>query len=102
MKRDNPDHATAQRGQEAQQVLGNAAYIEAMHLLKQDTIDAWKACPIRDQEGQRLLLQLARLTDKFEALLAGFVEAGKLAHARLDLDEVRDESGVRRVLRKVI
>lgn len=102
MRRDTSDARDATRGQEAQQVLSNQAYIEAIDQLRQDVVKAWKACPIRDTEGQRLYLQLAKLTDKFDAILAGYVETGKLAEHKIAIDDVRDESGARRMLRKVI
>lgn len=91
----------AQRGIDAKAVLDNVAFKEAMELLKSSVIDQWKACPIRDREGQLLLLQLARLADKFEGLLVGTVERGKLAQRKIELDELRDESQARRFFRRV-
>ena len=91
----------AQRGIDATAVLDNVAFKEAMELLKSSVIDQWKACPIRDREGQLLLLQLARLADKFEGLLVGTVERGKLAQRKIELDELRDESQARRFFRRV-
>jgi hypothetical protein len=96
------DHADAQRGAEAAQVLGNRAYIEAMQTMREEVYASFKACPIRDTEGLRLLAQLARLTEKFEVLLAGYVESGRLAQSKIDIDGERDESGARRVLRKIL
>ena len=91
----------AQRGIDAKAVLDNVAFKEAMELLKSSVIDQWKACPIRDREGQLLLLQLARLADKFEGLLVGTVERGKLAQRKIELDELRDEGPARRFFRRV-
>lgn len=90
-----------QRAREAAQVLDNPAYQEAMSQLKAQVIAQWKECPVRDREGQLLLLQLAKLTDKFEAMLTGMVETGKLAQHRIDLDRERNESMAKRFLRKV-
>ena len=91
----------AQRWIDATAVLDNVAFKEAMELLKTSVIEQWKACPIRDREGQLLLLQLARLADKFEGLLVGTVERGKLAQRKIELDELRDESQARRFFRRV-
>jgi|SRR5882672_7610870 len=102
MKRDAPDSIQAARGQQAQAVLANTAFVEAMAQMRGDVVATWRDCPIRDLEGQRLLLQLAKLTEKFEVLLVGYIENGKLAEHRIALDEARNESGVRKVLRKVI
>ena len=95
------EQQTVQRATEAAQVLDNPAYQEAMQSLKAAVIQQWRECPVRDREGQLLLLQLAKLTDKFESLLNGMLETGKLAQHRIDLDRERNESLAKRFLRKV-
>lgn len=92
----------AQKGFEASQVLDNPAYRAAMDALRAEVVDAWKKCPVRDKEGQVLLLQLAKLTDKFEGVLSGMVEGGKFAQRQLELDEVRNESAARKLMRRVL
>lgn len=94
-------HKQAHRGQEAAQVLDNPAFQAAMALLKEEVAKQWKACPIRDREGQLLLLQLAKLTDKFEGILTGMVETGKFAHRKLIDDQLRNENVARRLLRRI-
>lgn len=89
------------RGQEAAQVLDNEAFKLAMASLKTSVLDQWKNCPIRDTEGQVLLLQLAKLTDKFESILIGMVESGKFAQHKIDIDKLRNESKAQRFVRKV-
>lgn len=96
------DHQTTQRGIEATQVLESVVFQESLATLRKAVIDQWKDCPIRDREGQMLLLQLAKLTDKFESILVGIVETGKLAKHRIDINNLRDESTPRRFIRKVI
>ena len=95
------EQQTVHRALEATQVLDNPAYQEAMSSLKEAVIQQWKDCPVRDREGQLLLLQLAKLTDKFESLLKGMIETGKLAQHRIDLDRERNETLAKRFLRKV-
>lgn len=95
------EQQTVQRATEAAQVLDNPAYQEAMQSLKAAVIQQWRECPVRDREGQLLLLQLAKLTDKFESILNGMLETGKLAQHRIDLDRERNESLAKRFLRKV-
>ena len=90
-----------QRGINATQVLENVIFKEAFATLKQSVVDQWKDCPVRDKEGQLLLLQLAKLTDKFESILIGIVETGKLAKHRIDVGNLRDESLGRRIIRRV-
>lgn len=92
----------AQRGLEASQVLDNPAYRAAMDALRAEVVEAWKKCPVRDKEGQVLLLQLAKLTDKFEGVLSGMVEGGKFAQRQLELDELRNESAGRKLMRRVL
>ena len=90
------------RGQEAAQVLDNEAFKLAMQSLKTSVLEQWKACPIRDSEGQVLLLQLAKLTDKFESILIGMVESGKFAQHQIDIDKLRNEPAARKFVRKVL
>lgn len=92
----------AQRGLEASQVLDNPAYRAAMDALRAEVVEAWKKCPVRDKEGQVLLLQLAKLTDKFEGVLSGMVEGGKFAQRQLELDDMRNESAGRKLMRRVL
>lgn len=95
------EHLAVTRSIEADQVLQNEAFKLAMQTLKDDVLRTWKDCPVRDREGQLLLLQLAKLTDKFEAILIGLIEAGKFAKHKIDLDNLRSESKAQRFIRKV-
>lgn len=90
------------RGLDASQVLGNPAYQEAMKALRESVVAKWKEVSLRDSEGQRLTLQMMKLADTFEGLLSGFVEAGKYANHKLELDKLRDESTARRIMRRVL
>ena len=96
------DHKEVLRGKEAQAVLDNEAFKAAMESLKASVQEQWKACPIRDVQGQVLLLQLAKLTDKFEALLVGMVKNGEFSQRKIDLDRERDEPKARQFMRKVL
>ena len=75
------EQKTLQLGIDATQVLDNEAFKQAMTQLKEAVVWQWKECPVRDREGQMLLLQLAK--------------------HRIDLDNLRDESKVRGLLRKI-
>lgn len=90
----------AVRGEDAARVLESPAFQEAMQMLKDDIVKKWGGCPIRDVEGQKLLLQLHKLANKFEGLLTGMVETGKLA--QLNLDALRDESAARKLFRRIV
>jgi hypothetical protein len=92
----------ANRGRDAQQVLDNLAYQDAMKTLRDAVIQQWKDCPVRDKEGQLLLLQLVKITDKFEGILSGIIESGKLAQRKIEMDKLRDESKVKTMWRRVV
>jgi hypothetical protein len=94
------DHQEVNVGRNAADVLENQAYQEAMQQLRDEVIREWKLCPIRDREGALLLLQLAKLADKFEGILKGLIERGKLAQHAIELSELRDESKLKKVARK--
>ena len=89
------------RGKEAARILESDVFQLAIQTLKANVMEQWKNCPIRDKEGQLLLLQLAKVTDKFEGIFVGLVEQGKMIQHKIDLDSARDEPQVRRFFRKV-
>ena len=89
------------RGRQANEVLDNEAFKAAIAGIKSAVTEQWKACPVRDREGQVLLLQLAKLTDKFESILVGMVENGKLAQNKIDLNNLRDEPAHTRWVRRI-
>jgi hypothetical protein len=95
------DQQVATLGIEARQVLENPAFNEAFDRMKSAIFQAWSKCELRDAEGQRLLLQQAKVVDRVRTTLYGMIEQGKLAQAKIDADDLRDESRVRRGIRAV-
>jgi hypothetical protein len=95
-------HKEVLLGKDAQAILDNAAYQHAIKSMKDIVISQWKDCPIRDKEGQLLLLQLAKLTDKFESIFIGLIDNGKYAAHQIELENLRDESAFKRMKRKVM
>ena len=95
------ERAAVELGRNADLVLSNPAYADAMARMKSEVIATWKDCPVRDREGQLLLLQLAKLADKFEVILASMVQGGKLAQHKINIEAERNESRTQRFLRKV-
>ncbi len=84
----------------AADVLENEAYKLAMKAMKDQIVVQWKACNVRDTEGQRLHLQLANLAENFEQILAGYIARGDFAQHRIDIDKQRNESMGARVMRR--
>ena len=91
-----------QTGIEAQRVIDSEAYKLAMTTMKAQIVQQWKDCPVRDKEGALLLLQLAKLADKFEGVLTGLIESGKFADHQIKIDSERNESKTRQIMRRVL
>jgi hypothetical protein len=83
------------RAEHAQRLLSDTLLQDALNAIKAEVVKTWIECPARDSEGKEALWQLAKTADKFEALLKGYVETGKLASANLKHFEER--KGLRRV-----
>ena len=92
------DHEMAKQGEDARQVLSNPAFQRAMEQMHELAHKAFKLTDLRDAEGLKIARQFASVTDDFEAVLKRMVEGGKLA--QMNLDQHRDESTARRVVRK--
>jgi hypothetical protein len=90
------------QGAEAAQLLDNPAFHEMFERLERENYAAWKAMDLRDTKGQELMLQRAKLTDRMKAIVFGMVEQGKLASAKIPIDDLRGESAFRRGIRKVV
>ena len=93
-------HQTQQRGIEAQRILDSEVFTESMRILDAQIVQQWKACPVTDKEGAMLLLQLAKIKAKFESVLVGLIETGKLATHEISLNAERNESKARQFFRR--
>lgn len=71
------------RAQRAADILNNEVFSEALKAIRDEVFATWIACPQRDAEGKEALWQLAKTADKFEGLLRGYIETGKLATEQL-------------------
>jgi hypothetical protein len=87
--------ADIDRAEHAHRLLQDELLQDALKAIKDEVARAWIDCPARDKEGKEALWQLAKTADKFESLLKGYVETGKLARANLKAFEER--RGLRRV-----
>ncbi len=75
--------ADQDRGQVAQQLLDNEVLKEALAAIEAEVIAQWEKCPARDAEGKEALWQLFKTSKKFQAVLVGYVQTGKLATEQL-------------------
>lgn len=87
--------ADIDRAEHAHRLLHDQLLQDALKAIKDEVARAWIDCPARDKEGKEALWQLAKTADKFDSLLKGYVETGKLARANLKAFEER--RGLRRV-----
>lgn len=83
------------RAEHANRLLNDQLLQDSLKTIKDEVIRLWLDCPARDHEGKEALWQLARTADKFESLLKGHIETGKLAQVNLKAFEER--KGLRRV-----
>lgn len=95
------ERQSAAMGSEARLLLENPAFANALATMREAARQKWMEAPMRDTEGQRLILVSAKTIDKFEACLRGMIENGKLAQAHIDMDDLRDENGIRRAVRRM-
>lgn len=95
------DQQQSDLGLFAKQALENPAVIDAIARMKAECDAAIKACPIRDTEGLTLLVQAARITAKFEGVLLGIFESGKMANARIEVNSERKESRIKRLVKRI-
>lgn len=91
------EYDIANIGKEGSRLKENEAYKAAMSAMHEQINLQWKNTPIRDKEGQTLILQLARCADIFESALSGLIESGKFAQSKIDLDLAREtQQGIRK------
>lgn len=91
--------AEVSRAKEAELLLSNPLLAAALESIKSEVVDEWGKCPIRDKEGKELLWQLYKTAERFENLLKGHIETGKLASDALR--RIEQESLRQRALRKL-
>jgi hypothetical protein len=89
--------ADINRAEHAQRLLSDEMLQGALKAIKDEVLRVWIDCPQRDKEGKEALWQLAKTADKFEVLLRGYIESGKLASTNLKAFEER-KSLLRRVV----
>lgn len=85
------DHQTVLQGKEAAQILDSEVYKLAFSRLKDQIVNQWKECPMRDAEGQKIYLLMSKVADKFESEMHGLISAGTFAQNRIDIEKLREE-----------
>ena len=67
------------RANAAARLLADPLVIEALATIERDVIECFYACPVRDDEGRRILQRDLQLARQFKGILQGAIEKGKLA-----------------------
>ena len=88
----------AGRASEAQSLLDNALFNEALTTLEAEYIKAWKATPLRDQEGRERVWQAVQIVGKIKDHIGSVLNDGKLAAAQLK--ELADSNERKRLFRR--
>ena len=66
------------RANRAKALLDDPLIIEALATIERDVIECFFACPVRDDEGRRILQRDLQLARQFKGILQGAIERGKL------------------------
>lgn len=82
------DAEKVERSRLAAELLENPLLLEALDAIEKEVVDSWGNCPARDKDGKEALWQLYKTAQKFRAVLAGYVETGKIS-----ADKIRRERG---------
>ena len=72
------------RAAEAQEILSNPIFADAIEKLKLAYTDAWLNSPARDEEGREKIYQFMQALKSVEEHLVSVVQTGELAKAQLD------------------
>ncbi len=92
---DRPMMADVNRAEHAQRLLNDELLRSALDAIKTEVVRTWIDCEQSKKEDKEALWQLMKTADKFEFLLLGYIEKGKLGRA--NLKQFEERTGLRRV-----
>tara|TARA_B100001093_G_scaffold67721_2_gene57775 strand:- start:1930 stop:2208 length:279 start_codon:yes stop_codon:yes gene_type:complete len=72
------------RAAEAQAILSNTLFKEALETLRSSYTDAWLNSPARDEEGREKIYQFMQALKSVEDHLVSVVQTGELAKTQLE------------------
>ena len=82
----NVDHEAIRRADNAARVLSDPVVKQALEGIRKEIISQWSATPARDAEGREWIWRHMKVLEKFEGILRGYIENGKVEKLR-DLEE---------------
>ena len=74
------------RGEAAARVLAEPVLKDALEAMKREIIAQWSATPARDAEGREWVWRHYKITERFEAMLNGFVQTGRFERLKIEKD----------------
>lgn len=77
----------SQRGFEAEQLLENPIFKEALANVRAGIINAWAEAPLRDREGAHELKLMLKLLDDVALNIKRVVDTGKMAKIQLEREQ---------------
>lgn len=77
------EHDEETRGRNAQTLLDDPLLSKAMEASRREIIDAWEVAPSRDTDGREWLWKLYQASLRFEGILRGYIDSGRIAKANL-------------------
>ena len=75
---------TILRGENADRLLRDKVLQEAIAGMKKEIIDQWSATPARDSEGRDWVWRHYKVVERFESILKGYVESGKMERFKVE------------------
>ena len=72
-----------EQGREAGELLSNRILKRALNDCRKEIMDMWEATPARDTDGREWLWKLHQASVRFENVLRGYIDTGKIAKANL-------------------
>lgn len=81
----------AERGAHAERLLSDSLLQEAFQKLEERIIEMWRDAPIRDTEGQQLLLVRMRTLDEIRKHIETIAKTGRLSMEMLERERTLRE-----------
>lgn len=76
-----------QKGQNAQALLNDPLLQKALIAARAEIMSTWESAPSRDTDGREWLWMLHQASLRFEGILRGYIDTGKIAKANLKPDK---------------
>lgn len=85
------------RASKAKRLIEDPLVSEALSAMEKEIVEAFASCPIRDDEGRRILQMELQRVRKFKGFFLGVMESGQVA-----VHEIREKQSVTdRMINKV-